>query len=334
MIGAGLFFNISPTSKIASYSSILGLLLAGTVAFANASSSAQLARLFPETGGTYLYAKNVLGKYPSLIAGYSFAIGKLISCTAVALTLGNYLYPENPKVVSIIFIIFVTLINYFGISKTVNIARWFVYTIVLILIFYIISVTSSSNFSSDIPIGKGFSFKNLILSASIWFFAFTGYSRLATFGEDVNPSIIENSLTPLKVAFDLSRFSEFSYLIIIASTVATGSVLLALLPGISRVLVAMARDKKIPSLFMTIHPKQNSAYVADIFVGFIVVVGILNFDVLSAVKLSAIFILIYYSITNLCVIRLEKSKRIFPIYISAYGLLLCIILGIFLVIYF
>ena len=86
MLGAGLFFNISPTSKIASYSSILGLLLAGTVAFANASSSAQLARLFPETGGTYLYAKNVLGKYPSLIAGYSFAIGKLISCTAVALT--------------------------------------------------------------------------------------------------------------------------------------------------------------------------------------------------------------------------------------------------------
>ena len=214
---------------------------------------------------------------------------------------------------------------------------------------------------------KGFSFKNLILSASIWLFAFTGYSRLATFGEEVdgpekiipkailvglgitlflyvstsfvtlgivNPSIIENSLTPLKVAFDLSRFSEFSYLIIIASTVATGSVLLALLPGISRVLVAMARDKKIPSLFMTIHPKQNSAYVADIFVGFIVVVGILNFDVLSAVKLSAIFILIYYSITNLCVIRLEKSKRIFPIYISAYGLLLCVILGIFLVIYF
>ena len=132
----------------------------------------------------------------------------------------------------------------------------------------------------------------------------------------------------------MSRFSEFSYLIIIASTVATGSVLLALLPGISRVLVAMARDKKIPSLFMTIHPKQNSAYVADIFVGFIVVIGILNFDVLSAVKLSAIFILIYYSITNLCVIRLEKSKRIFPIYISAYGLLLCVILGIFLVIYF
>ena len=60
MIGAGLFLNISPTSKIASYSSILGLLFAGTLAYANASSSAQLSRIYPQTGGTYLYAKNVL----------------------------------------------------------------------------------------------------------------------------------------------------------------------------------------------------------------------------------------------------------------------------------
>ena len=367
MIGAGLFFNISPTSKISSYSSILGLLFAGTVAYANASSSAQLARIYPQTGGTYLYAKNVLGNFPSLIAGYAFIIGKLISCVAVSLTLGNYLYPENPKIIALLFIFSVTLINYFGISKTVDIAKWFTYTIILIIIFYLISVTSSENFSINIPITEGLSLKNLILSASIWFFAFTGYSRLATFGEEVSnpeeiipkailvglgitlfiyvstsyatlgivsPSIIENSSTPLKVAFDLSRFSEFSYLIVIASTIATGSVLLALLPGISRVLVAMSRDKKIPDYFKTIHPKQNSAYISDIFGGLLVAAGVLTFDLLPAVKLSAIFILIYYSITNLCVIRLEKSERIFSVMISIYGLVFCGTLGIFLVIYF
>ena len=367
MIGAGLFFNISPTSKIASYSSIIGLIFAGTVAYANASSSAQLARIYPETGGTYLYAKNVLGKFPSLIAGYSFIIGKLISCVAVSLTLGNYLYPENPKIISLLFIFLVTLISYFGISKTIAIAKWFTYIIILIIIFYLISVTSSENFSINMPITEGLSIENLILSASIWFFAFTGYSRLATFGEEVSnpekiipkailtglgitlflyvstsyatlgivsPSIIENSSTPLKVAFDLSRFSEFSYLIIIASTIATGSVLLALLPGISRVLVAMSRDRKIPNYFKLIHPKQNSAYVADIFACLLVSAGILTFDVLPAVKLSAIFILIYYSITNLCSIRLKKSERIFPVMISIYGLVFCGTLGIFLIIYF
>ena len=60
MIGAGLFNNIAPTAKISSYGSILGLLLASTLAIANASSSAQLSSLFPKTGGTYLY--NEIGR--------------------------------------------------------------------------------------------------------------------------------------------------------------------------------------------------------------------------------------------------------------------------------
>ena len=75
MIGAGLFYNLAPTSKISSYSSILGLLLASTLAFANASSSAQLASLYPQTGGTYLYANKVLGVLPGNIAGIVFILG-------------------------------------------------------------------------------------------------------------------------------------------------------------------------------------------------------------------------------------------------------------------
>ena len=97
MIGAGLFNNIASTAKVSSYSAILGLLLASTLAFANASSSAQLASLYPQTGGTYLYAKNILGKGTANLAGFVFIIGKTISCIAIALTLGNYLSPVNSK---------------------------------------------------------------------------------------------------------------------------------------------------------------------------------------------------------------------------------------------
>ena len=79
MIGAGLFNNISPTAKVSSYASILGLVIAATVATANASSSAQLAALYPQTGGTYLYASKVLGKAYANIAGMVFIIGKTIN---------------------------------------------------------------------------------------------------------------------------------------------------------------------------------------------------------------------------------------------------------------
>tara|TARA_B100001175_G_scaffold161674_1_gene137044 strand:+ start:69 stop:1232 length:1164 start_codon:yes stop_codon:yes gene_type:complete len=367
MIGAGLFVNIAPTAKAASYSSIIGLIMASSVAFANASSSAQLARLYPQTGGTYLYAKNVLGKISSLIAGYSFIIGKSISCIAIALTLGNYLMPENPKFSAILLVVIVTLINFFGLKKTSSIAKWFVYSVVLILGFYIFSIITTESFNLQIPITEGLTFKSFVVSSSIWFFAFTGYSRLATFGEEVKnpekiipqailrglgitvivylsvswvtlgiikPTVIANSLTPLKVAFDVSRFSEFSFLITICSTIATSSVLLALLPGVSRVLVAMARDKNMPAIFKTIHPVHNSAYIADISVLAVVVAGVLYLNVIDAIKLSSFFILIYYSITNLSTLKLPKNKRLFPIFYPIYGLTSCLMLCVCLGLYF
>ena len=360
MIGAGLFVNIAPTAVISSYSLILGLVIASFLAFANASSSAQLARVYPETGGTYLYARKVLGNNASLFSGIVFIVGKIISSIAIALTFGNYLIPSYPKTSGVMLVLLVGIISYFGATKTASVARWFVYSVVGILMFYIFSITTSTSFNFSIPISDGLSLETLLISSSIWFFAFTGYSRLATFGEEVrnpekiipkailtglgltvtiyflvtyitlgivNPSIIQNSSTPLKVAFDLSRFSNFSFLISIASTIATGSVLLALIPGISRVAVAMSRDKYLPISLSKIHKKYNSAYIADVSITFIVILGILTVDVIEAIKLSSFFILLYYSLTNLSVIKLEKSQRLYSIFIPYFGLLGCLLLA-------
>ena len=360
MIGAGLFVNIAPTAVISSYSLILGLVIASFLAFANASSSAQLARVFPETGGTYLYARKVLGNNESLFSGIVFIVGKIISSIAIALTFGNYLMPSYPKTSGVMLVLLVGIISYFGATKTASVARWFVYSVIGILMFYIFSITTSTGFNFSIPISEGLSLETLLISSSIWFFAFTGYSRLATFGEEVrnpekiipkailtglgltvtiyflvtyitlgivDPSIIQNSSTPLKVAFDLSRFSNFSFLISIASTIATSSVLLALIPGISRVAVAMSRDRYLPISLSKIHKKYNSAYIADVSITFIVILGILTVDVIEAIKMSSFFILLYYSLTNLSVIKLEKSQRLYSILIPYFGLLGCLLLA-------
>ena len=360
MIGAGLFVNIAPTAVISSYSLILGLVIASFLAFANASSSAQLARVYPETGGTYLYARKVLGNSASLFSGIVFIVGKIISSIAIALTFGNYLMPSYPKTSGVMLVLLVGIISYFGATKTASVARWFVYSVVGILMFYIFSITTSTNFNFSIPISEGLSIETLLISSSIWFFAFTGYSRLATFGEEVknpekiipkailtglgltvtiyflvtyitlgivDPSIIQNSSTPLKVAFDLSRFSNFSFLISIASTIATGSVLLALIPGISRVAVAMSRDKYLPISLSKIHKKYNSAYIADVSIALIVILGVLTVDVIEAIKISSFFILLYYSLTNLSVIKLEKSQRLYGILILYFGFLGCLLLA-------
>ena len=360
MIGAGLFYNLAPTSKISSYSSILGLLLASTLAFANASSSAQLASLYPQTGGTYLYASKVLGKLSGNIAGIVFILGKTVSCVAIALTLGNYISPIYGKELGVGLSVIVFLIGYKGITKTAALARWFVLIVISILAFFCISILMTPSTNIAIPLLEGFSASNLFLSAAIWFFAFTGYSRLATYGEEIKnpetiipssiltglgitvtiylfvnwlalaiigPEVIANSNTPLLVAMDVSVMSDFSFLIVFASTIATASVFLALLPAISRIYVAMSRDGHLPSIFSKIHKKNNSAYISEVFVLLTVVVGIYIINITTAIKLSAFFILVYYSLTNLSVINLEKNQRLYSVYIAYYGFLMCMVLG-------
>ena len=366
MIGAGLFNNIASTAKISSYGSVLGLLLASTLAIANASSSAQLSSLFPKTGGTYLYANEVLGKPYAIIAGSVFIIGKTISCVAIALTVGNYLSPVYGKEIGVVLCLLVFLLSFSGIHKTAEIAKWFVWIIFGLLLFYAVSILSTPNVDLRIPIFEGVSIDSILLSASIWFFAFTGYSRLATFGEEiknpkeiiptaiftglgvaillyfgitwltlsiVSPELIMNSNTPLLVAIDVSRFSEFSFLIVFASSIAMVSVFLALMPGISRIYVALSRDSVLPKAFTKIQKKFNSAYFSEGFVLISVIVGIYSFDVVGSIKLSSFFILIYYMITNLCVINLKRDDRLYSVAIAIYGFVACFIFVVALVVF-
>jgi APA family basic amino acid/polyamine antiporter len=366
MIGAGLFNNIAPTSKISSYGSIIGMLIASSLAFANASSSAQLSSLFPKTGGTYLYAKEVLGKPYGITAGVVFVIGKTISCIAIALTIGNYLSPVYGKEIGVVLCLLIFLLSFSGIHKTAEIARWFVWILFGLLTFYSISIISTPGVNYAIPVFSDISFDNVLLSASIWFFAFTGYSRLATFGEEVknpkeiiptaiftglgitvflyliiswltlsvvSPEIIMNSSTPLLVAMDVSRFSDFTFLVVFASSIAMVSVFLALMPGISRIYVALSRDRILPQVFSKIHKKFNSAYISEAFVLISVIIGIYIFDVVGSIKTSSFFILIYYTITNLCVIKLDKEKRLYSVVVAYYGFAFCLVLAIALIVF-
>jgi APA family basic amino acid/polyamine antiporter len=134
-----------------------------------------------------------------------------------------------------------------------------------------------------------------------------------------------NSRTPLLIAMDLSSMSEFSFLIVFASSIAMASVFLALMPGISRIYVAMARDGILPGALSTIHKKFNSAYISELIVFITVVVGIYQLNVIDSIKLSSFFILTYYAITNLSVIKLKKNQRIYSVLVAYYGIFMCIV---------
>src|SRR3989304_3265288 len=86
MIGSGIFVAISPAAGSAGAGILIGITIAALVAYCNATSSAQLAAVYPESGGTYVYGRKQLGRFWGWLAGWAFVVGKLASCAAAALT--------------------------------------------------------------------------------------------------------------------------------------------------------------------------------------------------------------------------------------------------------
>ena len=95
MVGAGIFAALSPAARAAGSALLLGLVLAGAVAYCNATSSARLAALYPQSGGTYVYGRERLGDLWGYLAGSAFVAGKLASCAAMALTFAHYVAPVD-----------------------------------------------------------------------------------------------------------------------------------------------------------------------------------------------------------------------------------------------
>ena len=82
MIGAGIFAALAPAAQAAGDGVLIGLLIAAFVAYCNATSSAALASLYPESGGTYVYGRKRLNAFWGFVAGWGFVIGKMAAMLA------------------------------------------------------------------------------------------------------------------------------------------------------------------------------------------------------------------------------------------------------------
>lgn len=91
IVGAGIFVVTGVAAGIAGPALLVGLLLAGIAATANALSSAQLAAEYPHSGGTYEYGYRVLSPEAGFAAGWMFLASKISAAGTVALGLAGYL---------------------------------------------------------------------------------------------------------------------------------------------------------------------------------------------------------------------------------------------------
>src|SRR5690606_24059723 len=188
IVGAGIFVVTGVAAGVAGPSLLVALFLAGLAATANALSSAQLAAVYPYAGGTYEYGYRLLGAWPGYIAGWMFLASKTTAAGTVAIGLGGYLgalLPGlPPRAVGVGAILLFTLLNLYGVRRTSTVNLAIVTASVGALLAFVAfgaGSVSSAAFEPFAPAGTG----GVMRAAALLFFAYTGYARIATLGEEV-----------------------------------------------------------------------------------------------------------------------------------------------------
>ena len=361
MIGAGIFTALAPAAAAAGAGLVVGLAIAAAVAYCNAASSGELARLYPASGGTYVYARERLNGFWAWVAGWGFVVGKLASCSAVALTFGYYLFPEYARYLAAGAVIAFTVLNYLGIEKTAGATKVIVAAVLLSLSAIVALVFAGEPDPGNLrPLLGPNGLYGILQSAGIWFFAFAGYSRIATLGEEVRspetsipraivlglsitlvvytvvavsalllvgPAALAESNAPLVTALAGAGFGEWQWLVRAGATAATLGVLLSLMAGISRMLFAMARDHRMPSYLAHVHPVHRVPHLAGVTVGVILVTVVLLADLRAAIGFSSFTVLLYYAITNASAYTLTGRERLYGRKLAVLGLLGCLVLA-------
>lgn len=364
IIGAGIFVVTGIAAGVSGPAFLIGLLIAGIIATFNALSSAQLAAVYPNSGGTYEYGYILLNSTFGFSAGWMFLISKLAAAGVVAIGFGSYFYQlfplGSPIIFSILAVFFLTFANIFGIKKA-GILNLIIVAVTVFSLLYLaasgIPEIKIQNFKPFAPFG----ISGIAEAAALLFFAFTGYARIATLAEEVvEPkktipraiiitivsSIIlytlisfvaigiigaENmakSTSPLQeVANALSTPGIKSVITVGASTAMLG-VLLSQILGISRMMLAMARRKDLPPVFERIHSRFRVPHVGIIFTGFIILILTLVGSFEFIVRAATFTILLYYSITNIAAIRQPEEDRMYSKIIPMLGLIGCLAMSI------
>lgn len=355
MLGAGIFVVLAPAAGAAGSALLLGLAVAAVVAYCNASSSARLAALYPQSGGTYVYGRERLGPFWGYTAGWSFVVGKTASCAAMALTVGYYAWPSHANAVAVAAVLALTALNVVGVQKSAMVTRVIVAVVLVILAVVVVAVVGSSGLDADhLAVDFDAGAAGILQSAGLLFFAFAGYARIATLGEEVRDperAIPRAIIVALGIALAVyaivavAVLSELGSETLAAATApladavtaaghpglvpvvrvgaviaATGS-LLALILGVSRTTLAMARDRHLPTALTAVHPRFDSPYRAEIAVGVVVAVIAAVADVRDAIGFSSFAVLVYYAIANASAYTL--GRRTIPV----VGLIGCLVLA-------
>jgi APA family basic amino acid/polyamine antiporter len=364
MIGAGVFSAFAPAAEAAGSWLLVGLALAAFVAYCNATASAQLAARYPTSGGTYVYGRERLGPWWGFVAGYGFVVGKTASCAAMALTFAAYALPGarwQERAVAVALVVALTAVNLRGITRTATLARVLVAgSLLAIAISVWVVLTSGDAAAGGLTEGRlPHGTYGILQSAGLLFFAFAGYARIATLGEEVRdpertipraipialgitvavyaavgvallaalgPSALAGSGAPVVDAVEAVGSVWAEPVVRLGASLASAGALLALIAGVGRTALAMADEGDLPRRLSAVDPRYSVPRRAELAVGIAVVALVLLTDLRGAIGFSSFGVLTYYAIANAAAFTQRGEERRWPRALNVAGVIGCVAL--------
>ncbi len=356
IIGTGVFVSIGIAAGVAGPAVVIAIAMASLVATCNGLNSAQLSANHPVSGGTYEYGYRYLNPTLGFTAGWMFLCAKTASAAAAALGFAGYLLNLAtqdsrwlvPIAVGTVCIMTAIVLSGIRLSNRVNIAIVSM-TIISLVSFMIAGAPEVAMSRLSMRIEP----MPLLHACALMFVAYTGYGRIATLGEEViEPqktipkaiviTLVVSMLIYVGVAIvavgaaGVDKVQEATsedsaplvivarqfpirvhWLVSLGAMTAMLGVLLNLILGLSRVLLAMGRRGDMPSI-------TSKLAVSVLAIGVIVAALAATGSVKTTWTFSAFTVLIYYAVTNIAALRLSESERLYGKAWGWIGLFSCL----------
>jgi basic amino acid/polyamine antiporter, APA family len=253
------------------------------------------------------------------------------------------------------------VVNVLGIEKTAAVTRATVALVLASLAFVVAAALAGGDPAASrlTPLGGSGGY-GILQGAGILFFAFAGYARIATLGEEVrNPErtipraipaalaitllvyatvavcallavgapALARSSAPLQTVVEAGSWSSLAPVVRAGAAIASLGVLLSLLAGTSRTAFAMAANRDLPPALSVVHARHRTPYLAELAVGAVVIAVTAVVDVRGAIGFSSFAVLAYYAIANASALTLVPTERRAPKALAVLGLAGCVLLA-------
>jgi basic amino acid/polyamine antiporter, APA family len=322
--------------------------------------------VYPTSGGTYVYGRERLGPWWGFTAGWGFVVGKTASCAAMALTFAAYAVPGHhwtQRLVGAVAVLALTAVNQRGVSRTATAAKVLVIVSLVCLGSLVIAVWASGNATHTVlpdpaPWGVGGPY-GVLQAAGLLFFAFAGYARIATMGEEVRDpartipwaillalgfavvvyavvgaaalagagaDALAGAAAPLRQVLDSVDRPGLAPVVQVGGVVASLGALLSLIAGVGRTSLAMAREHDLPQWLAAVHPRFAVPHHAETALAVVVCLLVMTVDLRGVIGFSSFGVLVYYAVANLSALTQPAGERHWPRGLHVAGALLCVVL--------